>query len=260
MGRNMGFLRAFFALVLLATPCLAAEFSRLDKILETGVLRVGTTGDYPPFTIVDKSTGVYSGFHIDLAQSLAASLGAKIEYVQTSWPNLMKDLEADKFDIAVGGISITLERQKKAFFSIPYARDGKAPIALCSNKDRFDSLEKIDRPNVRAIVNPGGTNEKFAKANLKQAQVTVFPDNTKIFEEIIAGRADVMITDGIETRYQQKIHPGVLCATRPGQTFDFSEKAYLLPRDTAWKNYVDQWLHIQIEDGTVKALYAKWVD
>ncbi|MES2907069.1 MAG: transporter substrate-binding domain-containing protein [Pseudomonadota bacterium] len=256
----MRFLGIFAAVFLLSAPCFAAELSRLDQIVEKGVLRVGTTGDYPPFTMSDKATGQFSGFHIDLVQSLATSLGVKIEYVQTSWPNLMKDIEADMFDIAIGGISITLERQKKAFFTVPYSRDGKAPVARCADKDKFDSLEKMDQPGVRAIVNPGGTNEKFTKTNLKQATVTVFPDNTKIFEEIIAGRADVMITDGIETRYQQKIHPGVLCATRPGQYFDFYEKAYLLPRDMIWKNYVDQWLHIQIENGTVKALYAKWVD
>ena len=247
----------FLALLL---PAHAAELSRLDQIIEKGVLRVGTTGDYPPFTILDKTSNTYTGFHIDLANSLAASLGVKIDYVQTSWPNLMKDLEAGAFDIGMGGISITLERQKKAFFSIAYDRDGKAPVALCSAKKKFDTLEKIDRPGVRVVVNPGGTNEKFAKANLKQATVSVFPDNAKIFQEIIEGRADVMITDGIETRYQQKIHPGVLCATRPGKFFDFYEKAYLLPRDQVWKNYVDQWLHIQIETGAIKGLYDKWVD
>jgi len=256
----MGFFRFVTLFLALVLPAQAAESSRLDQIIEKGILRVGTTGDYPPFTIMDKTNNTYTGFHIDLAENLAASLGVKIEYVQTSWPNLLKDLEADAFDIAMGGISITLDRQKKGFFSIPYARDGKSPIALCSNKEKFDTLEEIDQPNVKAIVNPGGTNEKFAKANLTKAAVTVFPDNTKIFEEIIAGRADVMITDGIETRYQQKIHPGILCATRPGQFFDFSEKAYLLPRDQVWKNYVDQWLHIKIEDGTIKGLYTKWVD
>jgi cyclohexadienyl dehydratase len=47
-----------------------ADGSRLDAILERHVLRVGTTGDYPPITDLDKGTGQYSGFDIEMAQSL----------------------------------------------------------------------------------------------------------------------------------------------------------------------------------------------
>lgn len=61
------------------------------------------------------------------------------------------------------------------------------------------------------IVNPGGTNEAFAKANIHQATVITHSDNTTIFDKIVAGRADVMITDGSETEYQAKLHPE-LCA------------------------------------------------
>ena len=58
------------------------------------------------------------------------------------------------------------------------------------------------------IVNPGGTNERFARANIKDADITVFPDNTVIFDEIAKGNADLMMTDASETRYQQKQHSG----------------------------------------------------
>ena len=95
------------AVLFLGAPALA-QASRLDEILARGVLRVGTTGDYRPFTALDKTSGVYSGFDIDLAQSLGTALGVKVEFEPTSWPNLMKDFEAGAFDIAMGGVSITL--------------------------------------------------------------------------------------------------------------------------------------------------------
>ncbi|MBE0980801.1 transporter substrate-binding domain-containing protein, partial [Escherichia coli] len=77
-------------------------------------------------------------------------LGAKLVVVPTSWPNLMRDFADDRFDIAMSGISINLERQRQAYFSIPYLRDGKTPITLCSEEARFQTLEQIDQPGVTA--------------------------------------------------------------------------------------------------------------
>jgi cyclohexadienyl dehydratase len=70
----------------------------------------------------------------------------------------------------------------------------------------------------------------------------------------------VMITDASETRYQQKLHPGVLCAVHPDKPFDFAEKAYWMQRDQALKDFVDQWLHIATEDGTFTKIYAAWFE
>ena len=219
-------------LILLIGLCLhlpaSAQTNRLDDILARGVLRVGTTGDYKPFSYRPNSSADFIGLDVELAGQLAKTLGVKLELVPTTWPSLMKDLGEDRFDIAMGGVSISLERQKKAQFSIPYLRDGKTPITRCENKDRFQTLAQIDQSGVRLIVNPGGTNERFARAHVKQASITVYPDNVTIFDQIVAGKADLMITDAIETRLQQKLKPA-LCALPPEAPFDFSEKAYLLP-------------------------------
>ena len=69
----------------------------------------------------------------------------------------MKDFEADNFDIAMGGVSITLDRQKKGFFSTPIMREGKTPIARCADKGKYETLAEINKPGTRVIVNPGGT-------------------------------------------------------------------------------------------------------
>ena len=247
----------FCALATFAAP--AAAQTRLDDILAHGVLRVGTTGDYPPFTARGAGGG-YSGLDIDAAQALGAALGVRVEFVATRWGDLAHDLDAGAFDIAMGGVSVTLERQKKAYFSAPYLRDGKTPIARCADKGKFQTLEAIDRPDVTVIVNPGGTNEKFDRAHLKAARIDVWRDNLSIFDRLEKGDADLMITDATETLYQQKLHPGVLCAIHPDAPFDFSEKAYLLPRDEALRQFVDQWLHISLANGAFAAIRAKWLE
>jgi cyclohexadienyl dehydratase len=249
---------AVTSFVLITAAFAQAPGTRLDQIVSRGTLRVGMTGDYRPFTFLNKATSTFEGFDVDMAEALGKSLGVKVEFVQTSWPTMMKDFEADKFDIVTGGVSITLDRQKKGLFSTPIMREGKTPIARCADVAKFASIADIDKPTVRVIVNPGGTNERFARANLKAAKIEVYKDNVTIFDQIAKGDADLMITDASETRFQQKQHPGVLCAVHPDHPFDFSEKGIWIQRDEALKDFVDQWLHIMQETGGYKAIFAKY--
>ena len=244
--------------VLLVANMPAQAQAVLDGILARGVVRVGLTGDYRPFSVKD-SSGKFEGFDVDMAESMAKGLGVRLEIVPTAWPTLMADLQSQKYDIGMGGISVTLDRAKTAYFSAPVLRTGKAAITRCTEQAQFTSLSAIDRPGVRVITNPGGTNERFDRANLKQAEIVVFPNNAAIFDELVANHADVMLTDAVEARLQQRLHPE-LCAVHPDQPFDFSELAYLLPRDPALKAWVDQWLHIQSETGEQKRLLAKWLN
>lgn len=231
----------------------------LDRVPRRGVLRVCTTGDYRPFSHRDAKTGAYTGIDIAMAGDLAKSLDAKPKFVATTWAKLVDDLAAGRCDIGMGGVSVTLARARTAAFSEPYLTDGKTPIVRCEDEKKYRTLDDIDQPGVRVVVNPGGTNEQFARAHIKRATLTVHPDNTTIFDEIIDGRADVMMTDASETRYQSKIHPE-LCAVHPDKPFSFSEKAYALPRaDAQFKNYVDQWVHLATHDGTYQKYADEWL-
>ncbi len=107
--------KRFSLMLLLGLAGSASAASHLDQVQERGVLKVCTTGDYKPYTSL-RADGSYEGIDIAMAQSLAKSLGVKVEWVKTSWKTLMPDFQSDQCDIAMGGISVTLERQKKAFF------------------------------------------------------------------------------------------------------------------------------------------------
>lgn len=228
--------------------------NQLDQILTSKRLRVGTTLDYAPFSY--EQAGHPTGIDLDLAGDLASSLDAELVLVNTSWPTLMADLAAGKFDIGMSGISINLERQKSAYFSMPHHTGGKTAIVRCDQVNRFDELEKIDQPDTRVIVNPGGTNQRFVQSNIHQAAITVHPDNRTIFNELIEHRADVMITDAIEVKLQSALH-SELCGATPEQTFTFQQKGFLLPRDQAWKLFVDAWLTQQMGEGVVKQAFTR---
>lgn len=232
--------------------------ARLEQIQTRGTLLIGTTGDYRPFSYRISANSPYIGFDIEMAQSLAEHLGVKLVLVHTTWPTLMRDLAAGHFDVAMSGVSISAEREKSALFSIPYLRDGKTPISLCSQQAALQTLTQIDQANVKLIVNPGGTNERFVREHVRHAQIIVFPDNNRIFEQIVEGKADLMITDAIEARLQQQLQPR-LCALHPEAPFNVSEKAYLLPQDQAWKAFVDRWLQTHMVQDKLQTDLDKWL-
>jgi cyclohexadienyl dehydratase len=229
---------------------------RLQQILDAGVLRVGTTGDYAPFSFRESPGEPFTGIDIDLAMNLARSLDVDIRFVKTQWSSLLADLDAGRYDIAMSGVSRILARQQAGFFSSPYHRGGKTPISLCKNINKFNTLEKIDRKPNRIIVNPGGTNERYVDAHIKQAQKVLHRDNRTIFDEIIRGNADLMITDEIEVQLQSARHDQ-LCATMPDQTLTYQDKGYLMPQDERLKEYVNLWLARRKSDGTVQSTFGK---
>jgi len=229
----------------------------LVRVLTTGVIRIGTTADYAPFSYRQENDQL-TGIDIEMGKALAGSLSVEIVWVQTSWPTLMSDLKAGRFDIAMSGISRNVARQRHAFFTQPYHTGGKTPITRCGEEQQFDSLDKIDQTDVRVIVNPGGTNFRFTES-LKQAQVRIYDDNNTIFDEIAQGRADVMITDAVEVILQSH-QTKTLCPSMPGKTLTYLEKAYMMPQDIVWKEYVNTWLDQALMRGELDLLKSKYLN
>ncbi|MED0674855.1 cyclohexadienyl dehydratase [Aneurinibacillus thermoaerophilus] len=234
--------------------------SRLDTILKRGYIRVGTTGDYKPFTYFNPKTQQFEGYDIDAAKMLAKDLGVEVQFVKTSWPTLMDDLLADKFDIAVGGITRNVERQKKAHLSQGYIQFGKAPLIRKEDKEKFKSIEDINKPEVRIGVNPGGTNEKFVRAYLPKANVTVVENNLDIPHLVAEGKFDVMITDNIEAMLYAKQDPR-LYAALSDKPFTIDEKGFMMHRgDTVFSNWIELWMEEMELKGEFEKLKKKWIE
>jgi len=250
------------ALVVLVPPVAGAQTpaaDRLSRIKASGVLRVGTTGDYKPYTYLDPATQAYSGMDIDVAQAFAKSLGVRVVFVATSWPAMTSDLVADKFDVAMGGVSDSPEREAAGALSHAYLTDGKVALVRATDRAKYQSLADIDKPGVRIAVNPGGTNQKFVNANIKTATVVVVEKNLSIPQLVASGQADVMITDGVEAALAAR-SDARLAVADPAEPFTKLQKEYFLHKgDPAFEAALDAFIDRALSDGTYAKLRAKWI-
>ncbi|MBF7682264.1 transporter substrate-binding domain-containing protein [Acinetobacter sp. B5B] len=231
--------------------------SQLQRIINKGTLDVCTTGDYKPYSFLN-SDAKYEGIDISMAESLAKSLGVKANYIQSTWKTLTPDVVASKCDIAMGGISVTLARQRQVFFTQRIDVDGKVPFVRCTDAKKYQTIEQINKSSVRVIEPTGGTNEAFARQHLPNSHLTLSSDNLAIFQQLVDKKADVMITEASEAMYQKKHYP-TLCAVNTDKPLQYGEKAYMLPtNDITWKLYVDQWLHLSKETGEYQKIINGW--
>jgi len=220
------FLYALMACAMVLFSVSNSQARSFDDIVASGTLRVGTTGDYKPFSF--NNDGTYEGFDIAVAESFANLLGLKLELVKTTWRTLMADLQAGKYDIGMSGITRTIARQKQARFSQGYVMFGKTVLVNKDNASRFKSLVDVDKKGIRIGVNPGGTNEKFVKANIRNAKVIMFESNLAIPVAVADKKVDVMITDSVEALYYAATNEK-LAAPLADAPFTRAELGYIMP-------------------------------
>lgn len=238
-----------------------AEAGHLEDIAARGVIRIGTTGDYIPMSYLNPQTGEYEGIDAELSGIIADSLGVKIEYVPTTWPTLTADTLAGKFDIALCGISRNYARARIMAMSDAYGEGIFGKTILCRKEDakKFLSLADMNKPEVRVMINPGGTNEKFAKANLSQAKLIVYQENADIPRQIAEGNADIMITETVEAaRYIEK--DPRLAAPLINEPFTRHSCGILMQKgDQEFLNYINFVLAELRMDGTMSKLEDKYL-
>ena len=232
----------------------------LAQIKESGVLLVGSTGDYKPMSYLNKETGKYEGFDAEMAESLAKQLGVKLKYVPTQWKTLQQDTMDDKFDVAISGITVTDARKKVMTMSDGYLTFGKTILVTRGKEGKFKTLDDVNQPDVRVMYNPGGTNEKFAKESTPKAKLQMHEHNAEIPGLVGEGKADVMITETMEACRYVKDNPKV-AAPLVGKPFTENHFGVLMKQGyPKLEEAVNAWMRQIKADGTMKRWETKYID
>ena len=255
----------------LAHPAGAASPSAPDQPatrfrgLRSGVLRVGSSGDYPPFSKLGApgkpdaeleapgSASQWTGLDLAVARAYAADRGLQLEVVQFAWPNLLHDLEADRFDVAMGGITVRPERSVAGRFTVPVATT--RAVALLQPGCKASTLEDLDHRAHTIAVNAGGHLERVTRARFTSARIMALPDNQAVFMALLDRSADVIITDNVEARLWEQGRD----LRRMGPLTQ-DRKAYLVRRDNSdLARDLDQWLLQRERDGTLLQFRLQWL-
>ena len=132
--------------------------------------------------------------------------------------------------------------------------------SLCRREDagQYTSLETVNRPDLRVMVNPGGTNERFARENLPDVNLLIHDFNREIPGLIAAGKADIMITEVAEAGYYAGMD-GRLAAPLIDEPFTHGEQGILMPEGSEdLLEYVNAFLRKEKESGRIDALAEKY--
>lgn len=231
--------------------------SALKEILDSGILKVGTTGDWNPMTMKDPATNGYTGYDIDVMTALAGDLGVEVEFVPTDWKTLVNGVTSGKYHIT-GSASISPGRAKVAGYSDSYFSLATVPLILKENADKYKDWADLDKPEVNVAATLGTTQEKQVKQHFPNATHRIVEAPARDFQEVLAGRADAHITSNVEAnklvdKYPQLMIVPVMQPKSP------TPIAMLMPQDDfVWINYVNTWIKLKEERGLFDELAAKW--
>ena len=247
---------ALVVTALLATSAMAE--SRLQQILVNGELRVGTTGDWNPMTMIDPTSKEYKGFDIDIATALAADMGVKVVFVPTTWKTLVNGIVAAKYDMT-SSASLSPKRALVAGYSLSYFAVEDVPLMLNKNKGKYNSWEDLNNSNVTVAVTLGTVQEKRAEVLFTKSKIIKVSAPARDYQEVLAGRADISMTSNLEAAKLVEQYPQMMVVPVKGGK-NPTPLAVLLPQaDQVWINYVNHWIILKSERGFFDQLEAKWL-
>lgn len=116
----------------------------LAKIKADGVIRVSTDPAYPPQSELDPKTGEYVGFDIDVANEIAKRMGVTVEWETPSWDTITAGSWNDRWDMSVGSMTVTPERDEVLQFSTPYYYTPAVVLVHADNTDITDVATQLD--------------------------------------------------------------------------------------------------------------------
>jgi polar amino acid transport system substrate-binding protein len=232
---------------------LVAE-SAIEQIAKRGVIKVGMDV-FVPWAMKDKK-GELIGFEIDIAKKFAADMGVKIEFVPTKWSGIIPALITGKFDVLIGGMTITTQRNLKINFTRPYYYTEQGLMAHKKKAAGF-KVSDFNSPNVTIAARLGSTAAVAAKQQFPKAKLRLFDDEPAAVQELRNGNVHAMVSaqplpsstaleypDTIMVYDEVMMEEAIGIGVRKG--------------DLDTLNLINNWIEINRNNGWIQSKYAYW--
>ncbi|PLY08538.1 MAG: amino acid ABC transporter substrate-binding protein [Arcobacter sp.] len=185
------FLGSIFVLLTLVS---SMHGDKLETIMKENRLKVCIWPGYYGISYLDPRTQELAGIDSDLAKELAKDLKVDLEYVQSSFATLIKDIDENKCDIAMFAIGNTPSRREKIRFTTPHLSSDIYAITTKSN-NKIQTWDDLDKKGNILAVAKGTYHEPIMKEKLENAELLVVNGFKAREQEVLSGRADAFMTD-----------------------------------------------------------------
>lgn len=251
------------ALILLTAACSSvgpkpAAGTGLTRIVEAGELRIGTSGEQPPLTMVSKD-GELLGLDVALGRVLARSMGVEAKFVRMPFAKLLDALEDHEIDLVMSGMTITPERARRVAFVGPYYTSGKSLLTRSPELAAVELAVDLDSPALHLVALAGSTSESFVRETQPRAKLVTTPGLGEAITKVIDGEADALVADRETCAYAVLRYPdaGLIDAEA---SFTVEPMGIAVPLDEPrLANLVQTYLNALSESGTLQKARQFWL-
>ncbi len=206
-----------------------------------------------PFEYLDEDSGELAGFDVDLINALAKEAGIEIEINTVDFAGLIAGVSSGKFDMGIGGITITEERKKNIDFSDPYYESGLI-LAVLKDNDEIQSIDDVDGKLI--ATQQGSTSEDYLRDNTG-AEIEGFINILEAYQNVLAGRAEAVLYDLPNVQYYSQKETGGELKT-VGEKLTGEDYGVAFPKGSEIVETIDEALTALKENGTYGDIYEEW--
>ncbi|MHC0052191.1 transporter substrate-binding domain-containing protein [Actibacterium sp. D379-3] len=229
--------------------------SVIETIKKRGVLKVGMS-TFVPWAMRDID-GNLIGFEIDVATQLAKDMGVEVEFVPTAWDGIIPALIAGKFDVIIGGMSITPARNLTVNFSAPYAHSSLGAMAHIATSKDVPWPDGYNASDVTFSCRRGASPCEYVKKRFPKATLRLFDDQSQMVQEVLNGNANIMLSSQPLPAFTIYENPEVVFAPTD-ELMDASNEAFALRKgDPDALNFFNNWI-LNNTDGFLAERHAYW--
>jgi ABC-type amino acid transport substrate-binding protein len=233
-----------------------AQKSPLGSIIKRGKLRVGYHPENLPFSFVNDK-GDLVGFDVELMHVLARELKVELEFIRWTYETVFKDLDQNKFDIAIGGLIVNPERIAKANFSNPYMNMTTGVVVKDHRRKQFKSWRLIDKEPIIRLGVVGERRAENVKTDLPNTEITLLETYSGFFTDNPKG-VDALVISAEAGSAWTILYPAYsVVVPKPHLK---ANAAFAIPLASSdFEGFVNDWLQMKTTSGIIDKLYNKWI-
>jgi His/Glu/Gln/Arg/opine family amino acid ABC transporter permease subunit len=238
-------------LLLLLFPFSSIAQTALQRVRQTGELRVGTDATYPPFETAEG--GQFTGFDIDLANAVAREMGVRAAFTNSGFDGIFPALQNGTFDIVISAVTITPERSATMLFSDPYINAGQL-IAIHKDTGGIEKPEDLKGKRIGVQIN---TTAQFDFEKREGVEVTKYDSVALALTDLRNKRIDAVVSDAPVLRYM--ILQSFQDLKAVGRQFTDEKLGIVLARDSdELRRAVNAALWRVKDSGEYDRIHQKW--